>query len=248
MAKWFWKLARFLLGVGFVIIGGQNVPEPSSSLEQRWREVIPSWLEANWIALACFVLASVLILYQPFRWWVDRQLTKEARLRIRANLEPNSFDQTDGEEALQYLLRKSSWGWKRYARLNDWSYVWGRHFREFESAARDGKILTTGWDSAENKPVVIDGRFWSDGRIEEATATKPQHVTMATGSRLNRRTFSQLRVSTADMVWMWPEASLLRKALTHAWIFIKRKFWYGSPLCTRLEERRRRSKPDRAFS
>ena len=156
-----WKAARWLMGVGLIIVGGRSVPEPSSTLEQPWREVIPwPWLQANWVALACFVLAAVLLSYSPIKWWIDRQNAKDLRQRVRTNLIPGQFDETDAADALNYLLRESAWGHREYARLNHWGIVNGFHLREFARAAERGDIVTLGWSGGQGRTLVIDRRYW----------------------------------------------------------------------------------------
>jgi hypothetical protein len=249
MANFLRKVARWLFGLGLLIIGARHLPDASSTLEQRWWEVIPwPWLQANWIALACFVLAAVLFLYEPLKWWIDRQNAKEVRNRIRANLVPGTFPETDAYEALLYLLNESAWAWKRYAQDADWLHVNGPHLREFEKAARDGKVLTTGWDGFSGKVVPIDGRYWAQGRFDERTISLPQQVAMMIGPEHNRRIFSQIRVCTADLYWMWPKASRLRQWWSNVWVYLKIHVWYGSRFVNRMEERRQRAKVDRRLN
>lgn len=245
MSNTIWKFARWLLGIGLLIVGAQKVPEPSSTIEQRWREVIPwTWLEANWVALACFSLAAILFAYSPLKWWIDRQNAKNVRLKIRSNLTPGAFHETDAFQVLRYLLKESVWGWRQYARLNSWEMVSGLELTEFERAGREDEIIVTGYGSVETRTVVIERRLWISLRIDAASARVPNSVVAKIPARAfySSIEFSDLAVATADIEQVWPRASIPRRWWSLTWVWLRRRVWYGSKIKNWLEKRRRAKK------
>jgi len=238
MARYLFK-AAYLLFTAFLaylgISGGLH----------SWQEANLSWLETYGLPAASLAGATALIAVALTKTAMDWLHKRDLRRHIRANLDPNSFDQITGQKALHYLMRESAWGWKSYAELRDWTYVENRHLTEFKEAAGGGKVITTGWDSAKGDSVTIDPRFWEGGRISREAL--PQAVTLLVGPRHNLRTFSQIRVATADLYWMWPKASIWLTLWARFLVHAKMRFWYGSPLYNRLEARRQREKPQRTL-
>jgi hypothetical protein len=234
-------VGRWLVGVGLLIAGARHAPDASG---HPWKGMIPwAWLDANWIALACFAGAAVLFSYSPIKWWVDRQNSKDARKRIRSAPTLGSFHDTDAAEVLRYLREDTVWAWKTYADLNYWQFVEAIHLAEFQRAAKAGEIVTTGYASKENGVVVIDRRYWVDGRVQEETANKPYGVTMSIGvDSLRRMTWAQIGVATADMKATWPPASFPRRVWSSLRVWLK-KVWYATRLSDWLD-RRRRSKQE----
>lgn len=236
MPRILWTLGRWLVGAGLLVVGARHTDR-----SDPWSMIPWAWLEANWIALACFSAAAVLFSYSPIKWCIDRQNSKDARHRVRANLAPGSFPETDAAEALRYLLYESVWGWKAYAKLNYWTMVDGIHFGEFERAAREGEIVTTGVGKRE---AVIERRFWIDGRIWPETATIKNGVVARAKLDWNRYAeWTQLAVAAADLRVAWPPASLLLRFRCRAWVWLK-TVWYGTCLSNWLDKRRRRSKQE----
>lgn len=227
------RAAYWLVAVALFVIGVRNAPRQTGAAQQQpWHEVMP-WLQDNWIVLGCLVLAAVLTTIPITQWFSDRHHAKALANKIRRNLTPGSFAETDAADALAYLLKESRWAWRQYTRLNFWGMVDGLHLREFKRAAASGDILTVGWSSAESKIVTIDRRYWRDGRIDEATAKAHGAVVMVIGHPSGHTTtFSQLAVATAELELVWPRASMLRRAWSRAWVWLKAR-WYG--LTGRLE-------------
>lgn len=244
MIRIFWRAAYWLAVAALIIIGGRNIADPSSTLEQRWREVMVPWLQANWIALGCFVLAAVLMVGPVIIWVMERRFKAHLQREIRTSLTPSSFRETDAAKALNYLLSESVWGWKAYARMNHWTMVDGLHLQEFARAAASGDILTIGYGSRENGVAIIERRYWITGRIEDATAKTQGGVVMVAGSRHQRITYAQLAIATADLEQTWPRATVARRAWAKAWVWFKTQ-WYGygpralSERWHRRQERRR---------
>jgi hypothetical protein len=240
MAGMFFRAAYLCVLVAFAFIG---VRLTQGAPDQPWQEVILLWLRYVGLPLAFFTAAAVMATIPVTKWFLDRRYARGLQNHVRQSLVPQAIRQMDAADALTYLLNESVWGWRTYAKLNSWGWVDGLHLREFERAAQRGDILTIGLGSREGSVVPIERRLWADGRIEERNATLRGHVTMdiRLPVGLGRRTYSQLAIAEADLMQVWPKASLVRRGWSIVWVWLKRRLWYGSKLSNALEEWRRKT-------
>jgi hypothetical protein len=121
-----------------------------------------------------------------------------------------------------------------YAQVNFWTMVDGLHLGEFRRAALAGEIVTVGYSSSDSKVVCIERRAWSALDIDPQTL---EAYPRRSAVYLNRPTFSELAVATADLEQVWPRASVWRRHLTSLWVWSKMR-WYGTWLSNWLDRRR----------
>ncbi len=208
---------------------------------QPWREVMLPWLQYVGLPLAFLTTAAVMATIAITKWFLDRRYAKDVARRIRANPIPGTFAETDIIDALRYLLKESAWGWRSYAHLNSWEVVDSFLLKEFRRAALTGDLLVLGFSSREGKTVPMDRRLWNGLEIDPGTldARAPKSAPY-----LEKPTFSELAIPTADLKQVWPRASILRRWWSLFWVRLKKRFWFGSPLSDWLDKRRgRASKP-----
>ncbi len=230
MSRFVRPAIQWLVGIGLLIVGERHTPDRTGP----WSMIPWAWLDANWIALTCFVLAALLFSYTPLKWWIDRQSAKDVRRRIRTELEPGSYPETDIIEVLRYLHRESAWGWRQYARLNFWEMVDGEHLKEFARAARDGHVLVFGFGTQEGKVIRMERRLWKALAIDPSTfdARVP-----GAAPYLHKPVYTELSIATVELKIVWPPASLPLRVWARSWVWLKTA-WYGTSLSNWLDKRR----------
>lgn len=222
MLRVLWKGAYWCVAVALAFMGVRDGITASSHV--RW-EVGVSWLHLFALPVAFLGGALVMATIAATKWFLDRQHAQDIQHRIRTNLTVGAFRETDAADALAYLLRESAWGWRLFAHVNHWEIADGLQFSEFEQAAERGDIITVGWSGVAGKPVVIERRYWKDGRIRRSTASIHGGVEMHMPRFMGGQTFSMLAVADADLRQVWPPAPAWLKICAVCWVWTKRAYY-----------------------
>jgi len=207
-------------GLGAYGIG--VAPDTRGLVDERIMLMLP-WAKEAWVSLMCVATAAAIatvLASEPFwRRWLANEVKRQS--------EGRNFRETDGEQVLRYLRNHTVWAWKQFARLNRWDVISPHHLSEFCDAARDGRVRVTGTNSHTGETLLIERRYWINGRIHPLTDERPFGVETDDGSaaRYHHARYGQLAVSTTDVKETWPKASLARRVLITVYVKVKLA-WY----------------------
>jgi hypothetical protein len=153
--------------------------------------------------------AAPLVAIPPEAWLVLAPDIRQSKasgggrtyIAVRAVERPVGPDMTTAE-AIQHVATKSRWATGR-----DPLDVSGAALREFEAAARDGRIRVRGRRIPEGELEPIERAFWAAAGLDPeshlppgaGTAVWPTRTTTAAG-----RSYEDLRVSRAAVLRAWP--------------------------------------------
>jgi hypothetical protein len=218
-----------LLAAGYAY-GFLRLPEgePGLPLADKVSAMLP-WLGQAWPAL--FLMTSTTALAAWFvAMLVAERRAQRSRRELAKTADPALFQQTDGEQAISYLLNESVWGWRRFAGQSSGDMIPPAQYEEYEEfrrVAMTTSLRVVGLDE-DRKTTLIGRGYWHDAQLYPAIGTS---FGLSTTSRRNARPstprLTHLSVSTDDLYEQWPRASMARKVAVWLWVGMKLA-WYRS--------------------